>query len=114
MATAPVLENARKGDPCTIVIFGASGDLTKRKLLPALYNLAKERVLPDELAIIGYARRDIGTANFREHLRAEAKQHVGNLDPAVWEWLESRVYYQRGDLDTAEDYAGLEKTLVEV
>jgi glucose-6-phosphate 1-dehydrogenase len=112
MATAA--ENARKGDPCTIVIFGASGDLTKRKLLPALYNLAKERLLPDELAVIGYARRDIGTPNFRERLREEAGQHVGNLDPEVWKWLESRVYYQRGDLDTPEDYAGLERTLTEV
>jgi glucose-6-phosphate 1-dehydrogenase len=112
MATAA--ETARKGDPCTIVIFGASGDLTKRKLLPALYNLAKEQLLPDELAVIGYARRDIGTPNFRERLGEEAGQHVGKLDPEVWKWLESRVYYQRGDLDTPEDYAGLERTLAEV
>jgi glucose-6-phosphate 1-dehydrogenase len=112
MATAA--ESARKGDPCTIVIFGASGDLTKRKLLPALYNLAKEKLLPDELAVIGYARREIGTANFRERLREEAGKHVGNLDPEVWKWLENRVYYQRGDLDTPEDYAGLERTLGEV
>jgi glucose-6-phosphate 1-dehydrogenase len=111
---ASAAETSRKGDPCTIVIFGASGDLTKRKLLPALYNLAKDRLLPDELAVIGYARRDIGTANFRERLREEAGQHVGNLDPEVWRWLENRVYYQRGDLDTPEDYAGLERTLAEV
>jgi glucose-6-phosphate 1-dehydrogenase len=107
-------ESARKGDPCTMVIFGASGDLTKRKLVPALYNLAKERVLPEQLAVVGYARRDIGTAAFRERLRADAAEQVGDLDPEVWGWLESRLYYQRGDLETPEDYATLDKALAEV
>ena len=100
---------ARKGDPCTIVIFGASGDLTKRKLIPALYNLAMEGLLPDELAIVGFARRDIGTDNFRSKMReATAEYAGGKLDAKVWASLESRIYYVRGDLDTREDYRGLQ------
>jgi glucose-6-phosphate 1-dehydrogenase len=106
---------ARKGDPCTIVIFGASGDLTKRKLIPALYNLAHEGLLPDELAVVGYARRDIGTDNFRTKMReATAEYTGGSLDDKVWTWLESRLHYVRGDLDTREDYQGLASKLEEL
>jgi glucose-6-phosphate 1-dehydrogenase len=106
---------ARKGDPCTIVIFGASGDLTKRKLIPALYNLASDGLLPDELAVVGFARRDIGTDAFRESMRADVAKYVGEgFDLDVWRWLEGRLYYQRGDLTTAEHFTDLERTLTEV
>ncbi len=114
-ASDPVLEPSRKGDPCIIVIFGASGDLTKRKLIPALYNLAKEKLLPDNFAVVGYARREIGTEKFRERMRADTAEYAGSqLDPEVWNWLESRLYYQRGDLQTAGDFADLSKTLAEL
>jgi glucose-6-phosphate 1-dehydrogenase len=108
-------EPSRKGDPCIIVIFGASGDLTKRKLIPALYNLAKERLLPDNFAVVGYARRDIGTESFRERMRTDTAEYAGSaLDPEIWKALESRIYYQRGDLQTPSDFADLGKTLVEL
>ncbi|MFN2374945.1 MAG: hypothetical protein ABR538_00285, partial [Candidatus Binatia bacterium] len=55
-----------KAGPCTLVLFGASGDLTKRKLIPALYNLVREGLLPDEFAVVGFARRDTTTQDFRE------------------------------------------------
>jgi glucose-6-phosphate 1-dehydrogenase len=108
-------EPVRQGDPCIIVIFGASGDLTKRKLAPALYNLAHDRLLPERLAVIGYARRDISTDTFRETMRSEVGQHVGGpLDMRVWKSLEDRLYYQRGDLSSAEDFGNLEKLLGEL
>src|SRR5947209_8301619 len=54
--------------PCVMVIFGASGDLTKRKLIPALYNLSRERLLPGGFSVIGYARRPIGDDPFRQQM----------------------------------------------
>src|SRR5262249_50333323 len=54
--------------PCTMVIFGASGDLTKRKLVPALYSLARDRLLPSAFSVLGVARRDIGDQGFREQM----------------------------------------------
>src|SRR4030042_5036708 len=57
--------------PCTVVIFGASGDLTRRKLVPALYNLARQHLLPDSFAIVGVATSELGTAAFRERLGRE-------------------------------------------
>ena len=54
----------KTADPCVMVIFGATGDLTKRKLFPALYNLAVDKFLPDNFAIIGVGRQEIGSRNF--------------------------------------------------
>ena len=82
---------SRRGDPCTIVIFGASGDLTKRKLIPALYNLAREGLLPDDFAVVGYARRDIGTQAFREKLQ-EVFIRTGTTMLLVSHDLEEAVY----------------------
>jgi glucose-6-phosphate 1-dehydrogenase len=108
-------ESIRQGDPCIIVIFGASGDLTKRKLGPALYNLAKDGLLPDSLAVVGFARREISDQSFRETMHQEVTEHAGGaLDESVWKWLEQRLYYQRGDLEAAGDYASLEKTLADL
>jgi glucose-6-phosphate 1-dehydrogenase len=113
-AQVPATE-PKKGAPCIIVIFGASGDLTKRKLIPALYNLAKEKLLPDNFAVVGYARREIGTAAFRERMKADTAEYAGSeMDPEVWKWLESRLYYQRGDLQTTEHFADLQKVLAEL
>ena len=63
----------RAGDPCTIVIFGAGGDLTKRKLLPALYNLRSYGLLPKDFAIIGVARKGFDDAAFRKVMTADMK-----------------------------------------
>ena len=58
---------------CIMVIFGASGDLTKRKLIPALYNLAKEGYLPDDFAVVGVARSEMNSEQFRERITADMK-----------------------------------------
>jgi len=103
----------RPGDPCAIVIFGASGDLTKRKLLPALVNLKSYGLLPHEFAIIGVARRDLSTTQFREMLRREVTELVPTLDRRAWAELESAIYYVCGDINQPETYQRLKAQLAE-
>ncbi|MBK8178143.1 MAG: glucose-6-phosphate dehydrogenase [Planctomycetes bacterium] len=94
--------------PCTMVIFGAAGDLTKRKLIPSLYNLAREKLLPDEFAVLGVARADLDHAGFRKQLADEIAGFVpGKLDPKLWEWLEKRIYYLPGKFDDPETFKRL-------
>ena len=75
-------------NPCVMVIFGAAGDLTKRKLIPALYNLAKEGLLSPDFAVIGVARREMGTEEFREKIGQVLKKYATDgLDPKLWEQI---------------------------
>ena len=74
-ATEPPVElPIRMADPCVMVIFGASGDLTKRKLIPALCNLAAAKLLPSQFAVIGFAYNDLTTETFRQQLSADIKE----------------------------------------
>src|SRR4026207_1641116 len=72
--------------PCAIVIFGASGDLTKRKLLPALYRLSAERLLPAEFAGVGVARQQMSDEEFRTQMReaVSEQEEEEEVDEAVW------------------------------
>ncbi|HLU10133.1 MAG TPA: glucose-6-phosphate dehydrogenase [Oceanobacillus sp.] len=96
----------------TLVIFGASGDLTQRKLIPALYNLYRRKRLPDELNIVGFARRPWSDDDFRT-LLCEDVQNIekDDFDQASWNSFASKLYYWRGDLATRADYEGLSKFL---
>jgi len=69
----------KTGDPCVMVIFGASGDLAKRKLLPALYNLARERLLSREFAIVGFSRTRMSHEEFRERISKDMKEHASGI-----------------------------------
>ena len=94
---------------CAMVIFGATGDLTKRKLLPALLNLAQENVLPKDFAIIGVAGGDATTESFRKSLTAEIPQFVS--DPAElkkWDWMVERIYFVAGDFANPDTYKRLQ------
>ena len=71
----------RTPDPCTLVIFGASGDLTHKKLMPALYALAVRRLLPQRFAIVGVARTEGDDDAFRQDMQAAVKQHAGARTP---------------------------------
>lgn len=96
----------------TIVIFGASGDLTQRKLIPALFNLYKRKKLPQELSIIGYARRPWSHDDFRKLLRDAVKSAEGDeFDEALWESFAGCVWYARGDLATKSDFEALHQFL---
>jgi glucose-6-phosphate 1-dehydrogenase len=96
----------------TIVIFGASGDLTSRKLVPALYNLRRKERLPARCNIVGYARRPYTDDEFRRLMREAVEKAMG-LD-AQWATFESHLWYARGDLETPEDYADLHGRLREI
>ncbi len=78
------LPRTRAPEPCAIVLFGATGDLTHRKLMPALYKLARAGHLPAESAIVGYARRDWDDATFREEVKKTLEKAVGDGFADVW------------------------------
>jgi glucose-6-phosphate 1-dehydrogenase len=107
--------NGQSAPPCAMVIFGAAGDLTKRKLIPALYNVAKGNLLAREFAVIGVARADMDDDAFRTKLRADIAQYAtGAVDPAVWEWLERHLHYIRGTFSEADTYERLRRCLEDV
>ncbi len=83
-----------------MVIFGATGDLTKRKLFPALYNLAKEGFLPENFAIVGVGRQELETNDFRTKIIDDLKGFIeGAPDKNLVKWFEERTYYTGGDFD---------------
>jgi glucose-6-phosphate 1-dehydrogenase len=103
---------ARKADPCVMVIFGASGDLTKRKLIPALLNLATAKLLPEQFAIIGFASNDFTTETFRAQLSADIKEFATcPVTPEMWQWFLNRIYYVRGDFQDPAAYATLKSQI---
>jgi glucose-6-phosphate 1-dehydrogenase len=103
------------GNPCVMVIFGATGDLTKRKLIPALLNLAQEEVLPKQFAIIGFAGNDLTTEVFRKNLGAELPQFAHDpIDLKMWDWLSQRIYYVKGDFQDPEAYQRLKQQIGDV
>jgi glucose-6-phosphate 1-dehydrogenase len=102
----------RPGDPCIMVIFGAAGDLTRRKLVPALYNLAKAQLLSREFAIVGVSHNQMSDDQFREKLSGDIKHYAGrDIDPDVWEWFTRRLYYVPAEFDDKNVYAQLKTTL---
>ena len=100
-------------EPCTIVIFGASGDLTSRKLIPALYHLHAEKQLPSPVRIIGFARREKSHEAWRAELRdALAKfSRTKRVDQAVWESFAANLYYCQGEFSEASAYQKLGEQL---
>ena len=99
-------------EPCALVIFGASGDLTKRKLLPSLYNLASYHLLPADFSIIGVARRPLSDDIFREQL-GKALSELGTqpVDPNLWSRFRGRISYCAGEFDNPETYQKLKEAL---
>src|SRR2546421_2530089 len=98
--------------PCIMVIFGAAGDLTKRKLIPALYNLKKGDLLSDNLAVIGVARAELNDEEFRQRLRDDMKDFATDkVDEKVWKWLEERLYYFSGNFTDDQTFTRLRELL---
>jgi len=105
----------RSADPCTMVIFGAAGDLTRRKLIPALYNLAKNQLLSREFAMVGIARRSISTDDFRNKVSEDIKQFATDqVEADIWEWFLRRMYYLSGDFGDKNLYPQLKQLLDKV
>ena len=101
--TAPTTDQVRigrPGDPCIMVIFGAAGDLTRRKLIPALYNLAKLQLLPQEFAIVGVAHTAMSTEEFGAKIAEDLKKFVeGPVDPKLSDWFLQRIHYIAAEFD---------------
>jgi glucose-6-phosphate 1-dehydrogenase len=99
--------------PTAAVIFGATGDLTHRKIVPAFYHLAKNGLLPDDFAIIGFARRPKSDDEFRKDLEAALLEfsHTKPVDMDVWKKLSAHIYYFQGELDDAGAYKRLAEKL---
>src|SRR5438093_4436153 len=98
--------------PCVMVIFGAAGDLTKRKLIPALYNLKKGDLLSDNFAVIGVARAELNDEEFRRRLRDDMKHFATDkVDEKVWKWLEERLYYLSGNFTDDQTFTRLRELL---
>jgi glucose-6-phosphate 1-dehydrogenase len=115
-ATAPqVNASVRPAEPCAIVIFGAAGDLTKRLLMPALYNLAHTHLLPKDFAIIGVAHTPMSQDDFRTKLRQEIQEFATvAVDEHLWQQLEQRLYYLSGEFQDPNTYHQLQTLLQQV
>jgi glucose-6-phosphate 1-dehydrogenase len=109
------LELRRTPDPCTIVIFGASGDLTKRKLFPALYSLAYRNLLPQNFAIVGVSRTEESDDEFRDRMKESVQEFARDpFDDRVWDFLAAGMRYVAMDFTDEEAENKLGETLTEL
>ncbi len=106
----------KRADPCILVIFGATGDLTSRKLLPALYNLMREGLLPTAFALVGFARRDKTDEQFRAEMRADVEKfsRTKPIDPTIWAAFEKQIFYHHSEFDDPKGYASLKNSLDQI
>jgi glucose-6-phosphate 1-dehydrogenase len=106
-------EARKRLDPCSIIIFGASGDLTARKLIPAFYHLYKEKQMPSDFRIIGFARREKTDASFRDELRKALDEfsRTKPVDDGIWKEFSEHILYCVGDITDSAAYGKLEKQL---
>ncbi len=106
------LQQDRIPEPQILIIFGASGDLTQRKLVPALYQMKLERKLPPELTIVGVARREWSHDYFREQMRTGVEEFGGGLQSEdLWNDFAKGIFYCPGNIDKPEDYQKLKELL---
>ncbi len=103
------LETERTPAPCTFVVFGASGDLTRRKLLPALYNLAISQLLPPGFSIVGFAVTELTDEQFRASMHDGVAEFSRRkpIDEVVWQDFASRLHYVSGRFDDAANFQKL-------
>jgi glucose-6-phosphate 1-dehydrogenase len=113
-ATLPATSEATAVDfagkvsgPCVFVLFGASGDLTKRKLIPALFNLVKAKLLPETFAVMGVSVDDLDVQGFRK----QVSEFLPTNDTAAIDWLHGRLFYERGDFADANTFLKLRERL---
>ena len=106
------IANRLSPEPCTLVIFGATGDLTHRKLIPALYNLAAEGALPPAVTIIGFARREKSSEQFRKELEEATRKFSRTpINEELWASFASSIHYHQSPFDDAEGYRTLASSM---
>ncbi|MGB8894896.1 MAG: glucose-6-phosphate dehydrogenase [Pseudolabrys sp.] len=122
LVESPPRRPAKPADPCAIVIFGAGGDLTKRLVTPALYNLSRTNVLPEKFAFIGVDHGEGTAESLRNHLHDMLESFVGNaaaefdvdeIDEAAWKPLAEKISYVQGDFTKPELYEKIRVALAE-
>ena len=115
MSIKPLTGHETPGDPCCIVVFGASGDLTKRKLMPALYNLKALKLLPENFALIGVAVTESNDDQYREKITSDIKQFATReVDNAEWDDFAKRSYYLSGDFNSPDTFKNLSLKIAEI
>jgi glucose-6-phosphate 1-dehydrogenase len=108
------LPRARVPDPCSIVLFGATGDLTHRKLVPALYHLDQAGHLPGECAVVGFARRDWSDQQFRDELKKSLVNPKDTGFEEAWADFAPRIFYNASNFDDPAGYKKLKETLEKI
>lgn len=121
--TKPILANpleettaSKIADPCVLVIFGATGDLTARKLIPAIYNLKREGGLPSHFACVGFARRPKTHEQFRSEMLDGISKYsrVKPIDQALWNFFSEQLFYHVSDFDNDDGYIRLDAFLQDI
>ncbi len=109
------LDSGRINDPCTIVFFGASGDLFKRMLMPAIYNLRVDDILPTNFGLIGFARSEFTDDEFRAYCKNSVDEfsRSGKAKASLWDDMSERISYMAADFDDTEHFGALKKRLDE-
>jgi glucose-6-phosphate 1-dehydrogenase len=100
-------ESVQPPPPCTLVIFGATGDLTRRLLMPALRNMRRDGLLPKDFGLLGIASRDIGDDGFRDHLRKGMQEFKGGSGDSDIDWFVERSRYVSGKFEASETYKAI-------
>ena len=109
-------QTSRSLDPCIVVIFGATGDLTARKLMPALYNLKREGQLPTNFACCGFARREKTHEAFRDEMKKAVGEHsrIKPIEETVWDPFHEQLYYHQSEFDDDGGYERFKTFLEEL
>src|SRR5438067_805332 len=113
---ADPLRFERRAPPCAIVIFGANGDLTKRKLMPALFRLAYDGRIPPTFAVIGNSRTGMSDDDFRARMREAVEKFSEDapFDPALWTSFSENLFYVAGDVKDGAMYQRVSEKLAEL
>jgi glucose-6-phosphate 1-dehydrogenase len=107
------IRQPKSPEPCILVIFGVTGDLTHRRLIPALYNLARESLLPARFACVGFARREKTNENFRSEMKEAVNEfsRVKPVDERLWKNFSGQLFYHQSEFHDDAGYEQLKKTL---
>jgi glucose-6-phosphate 1-dehydrogenase len=108
-----IMDKTNKTDPTIIIIFGATGDLTWRKLLPAIYNLYLDKMMPENFSVLGIGRQNLSREQFHHHLWEGVNKNSrrGEADKKVWEAFAKNVSYFRGGFTEADTFTFIEKQI---
>jgi glucose-6-phosphate 1-dehydrogenase len=109
------IEPLKLGDPCTAVILGAGGDLTQRKLMPALFHLLHDGLLHDDFSVVGAAREPLTDAAFRARMREAVarSEDVGHVPDEKWDRFAERIFYVQGDMTDPAFFAAVKQRVLQ-